>query len=369
MISRRFIVLLLACSCLLSSVAVVADDDGEAMFRGARGLADDAEITKKTTKTKTKTPASKKHVSTKPETKVTKPKKTLSAAEKTSTAAKKSTTTTTTKKHHHNTTTTTKTAEKEKKLVTEPEDTENVDGDEEEKADAAEDSDVEEGGHSDEENVQPDAAEEEKSAANEEEEDDSQIDEEQADAEGDSKTADNETQQEDGESGSETQHYGEEESDKEENAKGTESKPDDSSVEKDFSTYPCHNATTCWECETIDSDSIAEDKTCAWKESSCQLISKDEAPSESLCKNETDATATEKAAQPDDDKGSFMPGLLTLIVIAGVLFAVRTYAEHAGVSIPGVGSIATPRSNGSLHRGSSRNLNSETYVYLLKGLL
>ncbi len=120
-----------------------------------------------------------------------------------------------------------------------------------------------------------------------------------------------------------------------------------------------NNITACAECEKVNLESISEGKACAWKDSKCQLVDKAEVPSESVCETEAEAASKAKVHDDDDDddeEASFTPAFLTIAVIVGILFAVRKYAENAGVEIPGL-SNPTPRN------GSGRSLrNHETYV-------
>jgi hypothetical protein len=139
----------------------------------------------------------------------------------------------------------------------------------------------------------------------------------------------------------------------------TEIRPKDADADSDSMTIdPCQNITACAECEKVNLESISEGKACAWKDSKCQLVDKAEVPSESVCETEAEAASKAKVHDDDDDdeEASFTPAFLTIAVIVGILFAVRKYAENAGVEIPGL-SNPTPRN------GSGRSLrHHETYV-------
>jgi hypothetical protein len=140
----------------------------------------------------------------------------------------------------------------------------------------------------------------------------------------------------------------------------TEIRPKDADADSDSMTIdPCQNITACAECEKVNLESISEGKACAWKDSKCQLVDKAEVPSESVCETEAEAASKAKVHDDDDDdeEASFTPAFLTIAVIVGILFAVRKYAENAGVEIPGL-SNPTPRN------GSGRSLRNHETVPL-----
>lgn len=389
MILRQWFVLVLAaCSCLIAAKASSQPHDQTMLPRTLAGDVKDG-ADDKTTTTKNKTSTKKKKTSAaKPETTVAKPKKHDDDKEEDDAAKKETTKKTKTKE---TTTATTKVAKviegKETKTTiadkaenataAEPDDGEKQNAASDDKNDSAGKEGAETQSSADspavEENT--DAADGDSKKSNEGDSDsdaknETETKSEQDDAdgtqqEGDTKaedTADSKQDQQDnvpdGDGDKDNAGETKQQTDSKE---GKEPKPEDSE------SSICQEAQTCDECENANRDEIPENKTCAWNGTMCELIAKEDAPSKSMCTNETE-TATEKVVDEDDEEpegGGFMSGFLSLIVIGAILLAARNYAESAGVELPGIGSVNAA----SRGRHSSRHTNTETYVLVKEILL
>jgi hypothetical protein len=146
--------------------------------------------------------------------------------------------------------------------------------------------------------------------------------------------------------------------------KSKEDEPDGSAAPTpDATSDLCVNATTCLECEKAATNStLDEEKTCVWKDSACKLVAKEDPPSDSKC--DDNETATHKVTTPvkdDEEGGSFVPGLVVIVVVFGLL-ALRSYMMNHDITIPGVGGgiPGAFRQQRSSSLQSSRH--AETYV-------
>lgn len=356
MILRRYFALILVASrCLLVAADARGQNEGN-MLR--RALESDNTVLRNVEEETKKTTTSTKKKTTKPVT-----KKEDGTTAKTST--KKTSAATTKKTHHHHTNTTAKAEAEETEAKVDDEKDGNVEGgDDKEKVSPADSVDQDDA-KSNEAETGDQAAKTDASKSFEEDDSKKETQKENnADKEDTGENAasksddDDKAKQEESNkpSGEQAEESKQEKADSKEN----KSKADD----KESETDPCSDAQTCDECQKLDPSLIPAEKACVWKEDKCQSVAKEDAPDlGNMCDNST-KTKQEKAVDDDEEReGGFMPGFLTLVVFAIAAFAVRTYAERAGIAIPGVGTInPSPRNGGSLHRGSSRGRSSETYV-------
>ena len=355
MIARKAFVLIAAFACLMVSASNAVS--GEAMMLRASLVEaspkqqDERALNEERETAKEKTPKQHSESTTPPETSSGKTEK---HPAKTSTETKKTTKKESTKEATPTTETKTKEKESQKGETASAEP-----GDETVKAATKDAPDASERLQPDESNGtemgQPDEAK------SEEKKDDKA--QQVIESKSDEKQTDDTQQEKESNAGEDEKH---DESQQKNETEGDETPPGDTSTNKESMVEdPCQEATTCAACVNVTSNRTAEDKMCAWKDNSCQLVSKGGAPSESTCSDES--KATENVSKPDRDdneegEASFVPGFVTLIIIIGLIWTVRTYVENAGISIPAVGSINTqlPRRSSSHHRGS------ETYVLFNK---
>lgn len=223
---------------------------------------------------------------------------------------------------------------------------------------------------------------EEANGPEEEADDESQLhDESQADGEQPSESQGPDESQKDGQQPTEsqrpdespqgnTQHDVSQEDEKqsdESQHKSKEDESDGSGNPSDATTDPCANAKTCLECEKTAFNSTLDEQTCVWKDSLCKLISKGEAPSETKCdEHEISAhntTATQDSVpEEEQEEGSAMPLLVTIMFVLGVLVALRTYLRNHDVILFSGGGIPGIYRRQGLSPRSSRH--TETYVVI-----
>jgi hypothetical protein len=149
--------------------------------------------------------------------------------------------------------------------------------------------------------------------------------------------------------------------------KSKEDESDGSGTPSDATTDPCVNAKTCLECEKAASNITLDEQTCVWKDSLCKLISKGEAPSETKCDEHEIAahntTATQDSVpEEEQEEGSAMPLLVTIMFVLGVLVALRTYLKNHDVILFSGGGIPGIYRRQGLSPRSSRH--TETYVVI-----
>jgi hypothetical protein len=344
MIVRRCLALtILACSLFL--VQCLGIPDGKANLRvmallerrlEEEGVTKDAvpPTTKKTTKTTVK-----KHTDTPtgPETKLVKP--VASSTKTTKTTAPTEKTTRTSKRAAPTVTTTTKTEKTEAPVG--DEDKEAAAPDEENQAVEYEpkhgESHLDDESHPVDESQPNDAVQ-----ANEKEED----------SEPDEQPTDEDKSKED-----------EKKPDDEGQPKSKEDEPDGSTPTPDATSDLCANATSCVECEKAASNStLDEEQTCVWKDSACKVVAKEVAPSDSKCDdNETNTHKATTSVEDEEEAGSFVPGLVVVVVVFGLL-ALRAYIENHDITIPGVGGGIPGAFRQQRSSGLRSSRHTETYV-------